>query len=788
MSKRLQKLRGKWPDIRLSGLKGISQDIHPARIFSSVIEADPTPNHKYVDWTLKAWERGTLQWEDICDGGQSRIAEQLSRFETYKNRIPDNLAAMRSLMKYRSPGELDAAMDKIGAPRFSQDAFDISSHQEKKMLMTKARLESMETELPEGITARVPLTRFSSQILGRQTRWCTAGRDKNMFSTYRLNGILTIFTKGNRKFQGYVDANARDQGDMSEQVILFNENDARLNSDDLNFLGGGLDTIKDFMRKQIRLLHGDEEDRLMELENICRVHDGIPPEEPHHDGPVEAPSDTEISGKIRRRFEIEGRTREELNECMAALPKPQRRRRTPGDILAYVKDDATFRTMTSEMKLEDLILQHSSSDRGRYMEEALLNSPDVSFSVLAAASNPEGDDEIQEQRHKQAAFGLWAFSNSKEQTSAISRYDDEAVRRIFDVAMDVEKKYSVFILLGLSLFKMKYCEQTAQECLANAGPDLSPGHQFFLRTLIPGPIAHKHFWDDIDSIRGIRKMSDIQKIEQRNHNIFNGSLYFSPMSDEVMKRYGITPSKSVQHFLQQRAQGGHDKPSSRISQELRGIQDTIRAMAITDILYSCATFHQPGVSPAPYVTYLAMQGIDPRRLFPDIDYQQIIDASPNEDSTKEMIVILGEKGFLNVDGGVIDDYERMLYRNAANLNPYFAIEDIHVTLTQSYTDDQYYPVCRIEERLTAEAAALLVIPDMSLMTKLDILKRTPHHDWTPEDCKAFQDIVATGIQQRHDIREKIIQVWMTPDIPEVQVSPFLGGHLKHIPTPGGPTP
>lgn len=224
MSTRLQKIRQNWPDDRLEGLPGLPYDtrISPVRIFQAVVDADPTPNHKYVDWTLRAWERRAFRWEDICEGSASRVSLQLSRFFKHCHMLPN---AMRSLMKYRSPGELDAAMDEAGVARDVSD-FDLSSNQQKKLIMQKARLESVHFDTPSGMQIDIPLTLYASQILGRNTRWCTAAKTGSLFYDYSATGALLIFTlPGGERFQGHIPV--EEENDISTIAYALGQDELR---------------------------------------------------------------------------------------------------------------------------------------------------------------------------------------------------------------------------------------------------------------------------------------------------------------------------------------------------------------------------------------------------------------------------------------------------------------------------------------------------------------------------------------------------------------------------------
>lgn len=301
MSKRLQKIREKWSDARLSTLPGIRKEtslLTSAAIFQAVVDADPTPNHKYVDWTLRTWETGAFQWEDIRSRQHSRVADQLKRFELNKHRIPD--PAMRSLLKYRSPGELDDIMDRHNVPRTVSE-FDLSSNQHKKLLMAKARLESHHIKLGNGVTMDIPLTQFSSCILGRNTRWCTAARQDNLFADYAEYGPLLILTlPTGQRFQGHADihdyVSSHTLGDtlddhnysddypedlslatiqnIAKEVInpntfeIRNENDVLINDNDIQVLAPYKEELADFIAKAFLSASKDFISDVTENENI----------------------------------------------------------------------------------------------------------------------------------------------------------------------------------------------------------------------------------------------------------------------------------------------------------------------------------------------------------------------------------------------------------------------------------------------------------------------------------------------------------------------------------------
>jgi len=88
MSKRLDKIKTKWTDDRLRRLPGVSDSRQSLnKVFACLVQADPTSQHKMVDWLLTAWENKGFLWEDIRTGSNSKIAQTMSDFERLKSRL-----------------------------------------------------------------------------------------------------------------------------------------------------------------------------------------------------------------------------------------------------------------------------------------------------------------------------------------------------------------------------------------------------------------------------------------------------------------------------------------------------------------------------------------------------------------------------------------------------------------------------------------------------------------------------------------------------------------------------
>lgn len=258
MDARLQKIRQQWPDNRLLALKGVGEDNTPDDIFQCVVMADPTRQHKYVAWTLKAWENGGLQFEDIALGSESKTAETLSEFEKYKSRIGNPKyendisgitlrdAKDRSLLRYKVPGDLYKAVRPwvVAEQKYGETA---SSREQKRLDMMKARLESYHETMESGITIDIPSTVFAAQKLGYQTKWCTSALENNMFEDYAEKGDLYIITlPTGERFQAHSKVDVPDEED-DEDYDLDDEEELEEDDDDIDYTKSALLAFKHYV-------------------------------------------------------------------------------------------------------------------------------------------------------------------------------------------------------------------------------------------------------------------------------------------------------------------------------------------------------------------------------------------------------------------------------------------------------------------------------------------------------------------------------------------------------------
>lgn len=225
MSKRLDKIRTKWTDERLRRLPGVPDSRQSLnKVFACIVQADPTSQHKMVDWLLTAWENKGFLWEDIRTGSNSKIAQTMSDFERLKSRLtkedgtPDIPA--RSLMKYKNPGEVWTRIKPLLELEESLGETQ-GSRTQKRLDIAKARLETYSVALETGVQMDIPMTQFSAMILGRTTKWCTSADNDNRFLHYAEQGPLMIFTlPDGTRFQahGVIDEKTDDELDRFNDI------------------------------------------------------------------------------------------------------------------------------------------------------------------------------------------------------------------------------------------------------------------------------------------------------------------------------------------------------------------------------------------------------------------------------------------------------------------------------------------------------------------------------------------------------------------------------------------
>jgi hypothetical protein len=152
-----------------------------------VIEnSDPTPNKEYVQWLAKVYANQGIKLEDIISRGNSA----LKMYHEFK--VKKILPA-----EYRDIGRIDFA----GLESIAQN-LDLRNALAAKEEQTVDKGEAETVFDNEAVRIIVPKNEAASCYYGQGTRWCTAGRDNNMYDRYARDGDLYILLPKKPKYDG----------------------------------------------------------------------------------------------------------------------------------------------------------------------------------------------------------------------------------------------------------------------------------------------------------------------------------------------------------------------------------------------------------------------------------------------------------------------------------------------------------------------------------------------------------------------------------------------------------
>jgi hypothetical protein len=157
-------------------------------LFSALVEADPTPEGRYVQWMLRLLRSGAMASEDIA-----RCGRTLADFDRLKRRLPKDA---RDIGRYGSEPALHAAVSPL------LDASPVgreSSRLERAVAMEGARTL---WEGPEGRVVAV-LAPEAARWWGRGTRWCTSsdGSDVTARAYLKAGPLYVILDADGTKHQ-----------------------------------------------------------------------------------------------------------------------------------------------------------------------------------------------------------------------------------------------------------------------------------------------------------------------------------------------------------------------------------------------------------------------------------------------------------------------------------------------------------------------------------------------------------------------------------------------------------
>ena len=151
--------------------------------------ADPTHNKQYTQWIVNRYNQGNFRQED-----HPRIRETLANFERYRGRL-DN----KDINRYKSLSDVEDALE----PHLGQAA---SGKEQKKQIKSEGA-DLVHDDKDLGVTVHHLKTEKAACAYGAGTKWCTAGKNDNMFNSYNQDGPIHVIQHQGRKYQFHTASN-----------------------------------------------------------------------------------------------------------------------------------------------------------------------------------------------------------------------------------------------------------------------------------------------------------------------------------------------------------------------------------------------------------------------------------------------------------------------------------------------------------------------------------------------------------------------------------------------------
>lgn len=180
----VKQLGGKW--------KGIPEIKELDKFIETVAEADPSKNGMYMQWIARMILKNPTEnkVEDL-----PRLKGDLEHFEQLKSKLQ-----IKDINQYKSFYDVYAAIEPL---------LGVSNEKSKdEVKLEKIRKDIIDVyQGPEG-WIKIPTSQAAACYLGQQTRWCTAGRDHNMFNHYNNSDrLFVIYNKASKeRFQLHIQS------------------------------------------------------------------------------------------------------------------------------------------------------------------------------------------------------------------------------------------------------------------------------------------------------------------------------------------------------------------------------------------------------------------------------------------------------------------------------------------------------------------------------------------------------------------------------------------------------
>jgi len=164
-------------------------------VFTFLVNADPSPNKKFVQWLIGLYLKGNLMLEDVY-----KANEYLQLFLKNVKKLP---GPMRDINRYKNINDL----------------YDVIEQYEEVQTQSEINLKlDQKMHGPEHVniiynSPTMKVLQLKSKqaacYFGKNTKWCTAARNNNMYDTYAKQGpiFIVLVKKENVRFQLHFESN-----------------------------------------------------------------------------------------------------------------------------------------------------------------------------------------------------------------------------------------------------------------------------------------------------------------------------------------------------------------------------------------------------------------------------------------------------------------------------------------------------------------------------------------------------------------------------------------------------
>lgn len=156
--------------------------------FDELMTFDPTSKKVYLQWLINQASKQLILMNDL-----KKIKDALTVYDKHKRKFEHS-----DIHKYIAYEDLIDEAEELKDSK--------SGKEKKKDIYEKAKKESTLVYKGSEGSIYIPRTEYASCMLGRGTKWCTAGTHKNEFNTYNKEGPLYIITtRDNKKIQLHIE-------------------------------------------------------------------------------------------------------------------------------------------------------------------------------------------------------------------------------------------------------------------------------------------------------------------------------------------------------------------------------------------------------------------------------------------------------------------------------------------------------------------------------------------------------------------------------------------------------